>query len=552
MNCEFNTYCTEHFVFYTMTNFSRAHFSEKRLAFLEFTILSKYSIINAMPFYDPILKLMGFNPIVKKDQLRTKTLTLPEMMDELGVRTSSILGSYSQEENPDVMSPDTYIYMQENDGTVRSIVRIFTMPVVATPLRIIPAEGDKGEADFIRSVFFDSPKMGGMTTPLPFVIADMCRAISEGFRLYEKIPQVITQGRWVGKIGWRKLAPRDSLTIKLRSDEHGGFNGAFQQAIFGTKMVQVVLPVEKCLLFTFQKEKHSLYGESILKTAYYHYDKKHKLYYLAHKKAELDAIGLKILKVVSPNLNDEQVKSAETAIEQIGVNTRITMPQGMELEIDRSPSGYNVLDLIEHHDTQMKISALTQATQMGTGQKYSYPYGKGFSYQNTYLSQSIDSIMRSMEHTLNEWAINPLIDWNFNSQAYPKIQFISMTSEIQSLLNDIFYAMLKRREFALPKEFESKVINNIAEKLGLEFTVPTQVDALNAFEGGKKSMSNLLKIPAPITDQKAKVSLSRRYIELKEDPDLLIKMESFGKDFVLNMYKDYGTKLIRQKIPSTS
>ena len=291
-----------------------------------------------MPFYDFILNSFRKPKEALKKEDKTKIMSLTEMMEELGVRSEGVIGSYNEEENPDVLAPDTYIYMQENDGSVRSIVRMFTMPIVATPLKILPGNDDKGEAEFIKSVFMGPIYSGGMSTPLSFVISDMCRAIFEGFRLYEKVPQVIEKGSWKGKIGWRKLAPRDSRTITLRADLHGGFNGARQVAVFGTKSVTSNFPPEKCLLYTFQKEKHPLYGESILKTAYYHYDKKHKLYYLAHKKAEIDAVGLKILKISKAGgVSESERVAAEEAVEQIGINTRLTLPEGFELEINRAP-----------------------------------------------------------------------------------------------------------------------------------------------------------------------------------------------------------------------
>jgi hypothetical protein len=490
-----------------------------------------------MPFYDFLLKpfqraVATNRKVVSKSK---NNITLPEMMNELGVRTSSVLGTYNQEENPDYNAPDTYIYMQDNDGTVRSIVRIFTMPIVATNLSVIPGENDNGEADFIKTVFFGSERQGGMSTTLPFVIADMCRAIFEGFRLYEKVPQIIQEGKWKGKIGWRKLAPRDSTTLTLRTDENGGFNGAHQLATFGSRYVDVELPAAKCLLYTFQKEKHPLYGESILKTAYYHYDKKHKLYYLAHKKAEIDAVGLKILKVSNANKSGPEITAAEEAIEQIGVNTRITMPQGLDLEIDRSPSGYNVLDLIEHHDNQIRYSALTQATSMGVGQKYAYPYGKGYGSQGAYLSQCLQSIMSSMEDTLNSWAVAPLIDWNFNTSSYPKIQFAPLTDEIQLMLSDIFYILIKKKEYTLPAEFETKLIDSVAKRLGIEYKSPDQTDAFKAFEVAKKSMSDTLKIPCPPLTKKIKERLHKKYIQLKDDPELLEKFEVMGKDYILGL-----------------
>ena len=490
-----------------------------------------------MPFYDFILDPLrrAFGPKKKKadEDRQVKIVSLPEMMSELGVRTTAVIGTYHQEENPDALAPETYIFMQENDGTVRSIVRVFTMPIVATLLKVVPGENDKGEADFIRTVFMGPQQSGGMSTPLSFVISDMCRAIFEGFRLFEKVPQVIESGKWKGKIGWRKLAPRDSRTVKLRADKHGGFMGAHQSATFGERTVNVNIPPEKCLLYTFQKEKHLLYGESILKTAFYHYDKKHKLYYLAHNKAEIDAVGLKILKIGQATITEAERTAAEEAVERIGVSTRITLPPGFELEIDRSPTGYNVMSLIEHHDTQIVLSAMAQSTQLGTKQKYAYPYGSGYKMQGLYLSQAISSIMRSMEDTLNQWAVAPLIDWNFGSGSYPKIQFMSLTAETEQLLTDIFYALMKKKDFELPDEVERKIIDSMAEKLGLEYKSPTVKQALKAFENGKRTMSNTLKIPAPVTTKNIKTRLRKKYIQLKDGPDLLIKFESLGKSSAL-------------------
>jgi len=242
--------------------------------------------------------LFDFFKKAKENEERKKPLSIGDLLDELGIaRQSTIIGTYQEEENPDILGPETYIEMQKNDGEVQAVVRIFTLPIKATPFHIIPGKGDTGERDFIEMNLCSPPEMGGMTTPLTFVIADMTRAISEGFRLYEKIAQVYKEGEYKGKVGWRKLAPRDAQTVKLLSDSHGGFNGAKQTAMFGSNLIDTVIPPEKCMLYTFQKEKHWLYGESILKTAFYHYDKKHKLLYISYKKAEIESLGLKILKI---------------------------------------------------------------------------------------------------------------------------------------------------------------------------------------------------------------------------------------------------------------
>lgn len=481
-----------------------------------------------------------------------KIIPITELMGELGVRTSSTIGTYETEENPDKRTIEHYLAMQDNDGTVRAITRLFSMPIQGTQIKILAAEGDKGEAEFIENVFLGQQHTGGMTTSLPFVIADMTRAIFEGFRLYEKVPQIITDGKYKGLIGWRKLAPRDSVTLELRSDSTGGFNGARQRAYFGGKFVDIILPPEKCILFTFQKERHPLYGESILKTAWYHYDKKHKLYYLAHKKAEIDAVGLKILKISKPT-SEAEVSAAEETIDTIGVNSRVTIPPGFELEVNRSSaSGYDVLPLIEHHDTQMMLSVLAQATQLGTKTTYGYTYGAGFKTQGEFIIQMLQSIMSSMEDTLNQWAVAPLIDWNFGTACYPKIKLMPLQDSLRSYLLDLFEKIATKDPSNISPEFIDELSKEAAEMLGLDIENVTatgktivekkEIDAakkaLELFEDAKRKEADIYKKPAPSTDKEMKVKIIARARELDGDASFDVTFRRMGTQYAIKYFKN--------------
>ncbi len=488
-----------------------------------------------MAFYSFITdRIFPKKKTIREEQ---KVLSLKDMMDELGVRTTATIGTYEEEERPDSLTIDNYITMQDNDGTVRAITRLFSLPIQSTPIKILPGVKDNGERDFIESVFLGPQKAGGMSTPLPFIIADMTRAIFEGFRFYEKVPQIIKEGKYKGKIGWRKLAPRDAKTIKLRSDQNGGFLGAHQLAYFGNKFVDVDIPKEKSILFTFQREKHPFYGESLLKTAWYHYDKKHKLYYLAHKKAEIDAVGLKILKLGKP-FSESEVSAAETAVESIGINSRVTLPAGFELEVNRAPSGYDVLKLIDHHDTQIALSTLTQAMQLGSKGKYNYPYGSGYTIQSNFIIQMIQSVMKNMEDTLNEWAVAPLIDWNFNKGSYPKIKLMPLRDRTEQYLMNIFDKLISKdpATYASPA-FVNKLSNEVAEMMGLEIKEDLDQDALKAFESGKKKESDKRKIPAVPTSEKTKALIKEKSIQLKDDPYFLEKFETMGRNFAIKHLK---------------
>ncbi len=489
-----------------------------------------------MAFYSFITNKFKKEKKVENRNETPRPLSLKEMMEELGIRTEATIGSYEDEERPDKITIDNYIQMQDNDGTVRAITRLFSLPIQSTPIKILPGDKDKGERDFIEAVFLGPRYSGGMSTPLPFIIADMTRALFEGFRFYEKIPQIIENGKYKNKIGWKKLAPRDAKTLTLRADKNGGFMGAHQTAIFGTKSVDVNIPPEKSMLFTFQRERHPLYGESILKTAWYHYDKKHKLYYLAHKKAEIDAVGLKILKLGKP-FSEQEVSKAEEAVDTIGVNSRVTLPTGFELEVDRSPSGYDVLKLIEHHDSQIALSTLTHALQLGSKGTYNYPYGKGYSSQSSYIIHMIHSIMKNMEDTLNEWAVAPLIDWNFNNDSYPKIKLMPLKDNIQQQLINIFEKLISKDPSFISPGFANELSNEVAQTLGLEIKENTNKDAFNSFESGKRKEYDRKKKPAIATPEDIKNKIKKQAVKLQDDSYFLEKFEAMGRSFAIEQLK---------------
>lgn len=484
-----------------------------------------------MPWYNFLIKKKEPEKKKESEDNDRRVLTIQEFMNELGLARSGVIGAYQDEENPDDLGPETYIAMQHNDGQIQAIVRLLSLPIQATPISIIPGPGDKGERDFIETVFMGPEFMGGMTTPLPFIIADMTRAIFEGFRVYEKVAYIIKEGPYKEKIGWKKLAPRDATTVALRADDKGGFNGVHQRCTFGAETVNVNIPSEKCVLFTFQKEKHWLYGESILKAAYYHYDKKHKLYYIAHKKAEIEALGLKILKI-NQNLSSSERESAENVVDTIGVNSRITLPPGIELEIDRSTGGFDVMPLVDHHNNQMSISALTQIISQI---KYAYPYGKG-TEQSKYLSLSLHAIMRQMEATLNTYAVAPLIDWNFATKSYPQIKLQDLTDEVQMLLAKVFDQIIKRKEIPISDDFVEEVTQKIAQKMDLEWAKPKKEKAisknLDAFERGKLQTANTLGISAPSTPKKIK----NKILNMDDSPDIEKKCFDMGCQYI------YGKK----------
>jgi len=142
-----------------------------------------------------------------------------------------------------------------------------------------------------------------------------------------------------------------------------------------------------------------------------------------------------------------------------------------------------------------------------------------------------------MEATLNTYAVAPLIDWNFKTQAYPEIRFEKLADASIAFLRDVFNQIMKAGH-ELPDGFINEVVTETAKTLKLKWAVENKEDDLNkkaylAFERGKKLKADKLEIDAPKTPRK----LKEQILKLKIQPDLDSKCFKLGEKFTNVIYK---------------
>jgi hypothetical protein len=230
----------------------------------------------------------------------------------------------------------------------------------------------------------------------------------------------------------------------------------------------------------------------------------------------------------------------------------VTLPPGFELEVNRASVGFDVLPLIEHHDTQMMLSTLAQAAQMGTKSKYAYTYGAGYTTQGEFIIQMLHSIMKSMEDTLNQWAVNPLIDWNFTTPVYPRIKLMPLQDNVRTYLLGLFEKIVTKDPTKLSPEFVDKLAREVAERLGFDVqdsaaTGATPVEkiestaakkALELFEEGKRKEADIYKKPAPSTDKETKAKILNRARELEGDASFDSTFRKMGTQYTIKCLKE--------------
>lgn len=348
--------------------------------------------------------------------------------------------------------------MVDNDGTAEAMYNLLTWPIMQAARHFEVDEGGSAELKLVEENFDKPAFAGGLTYPMDLLISDHLRSYIDGFRFYEKVWQI-----YDGQVRYRKIAPRDAETMTLLRDENGGFAGGRQRTWNGKAYVDKIIEIERAYLFTYAKERSYLYGRSPFTSAYYHYDRKHKLYYLQQLSGEVGAIPGKVLQVPDNILSDARKKQeALAAVDGFG-----GIDSGMLIGKDWNLTPFNSdpVDLqkgIDHHDTLMARSILSQFIVLAGSSTGSYSLGE--SDKENFL-MALQGVMKQIEHHFNTYVIPQLIDFNFGSGVYPRLKFEDISNNTKKIMGDAFTAILGRPD--LP----GYVIEGIAEQVGQELGI---------------------------------------------------------------------------------
>jgi len=371
--------------------------------------------------------------------------------------------------NTDKVTVADLVKMRKEDGTASALYNIMTLPIMANPwdIEADPEDVDGVQAKFIKEAFSRPSYRGGMSTPFSLVIADALRAVLEGYRLFEKVYAINDDG----KIVYRKIASRDNSTISILMDDRGGFNGAKQQAYIGGKFDTVIIPRDRCFLFTFGKEKNWLTGESAFSAAYYHYDKKHRAYYLAHQALQQFAIPPKVGIAPAGTKNQTDIDDAVAVLDNLAVNSSAALPNGWDVKALTATGRVDPLQLIDHHDAAMARSILAHFIMLGSG-------GSTGSWalssdQSDMFILALRGLMDNLEEHITAYLVADLIDYNFEVPHYPKFRFADLTTQTTNLVKEAFMKIMEKD----PSKVNDFVIEGVVKRMAelLEIDIPEEV-----------------------------------------------------------------------------
>lgn len=287
---------------------------------------------------------------------------------EVGSSSPSPFTSFTRQEyNPLLMGLSglqMFDKMRKSDGTVRGSIRAIKTPALSGRWFVEATKVDEDLHDVMAEatawIWRNLTEL--MSISWPQVLTEALLMCDFGYFMFEKVwENRVIDGEM--RTVLTKLAPRHPMDVAdWKYDKHGGPAGVWMYCEVDNQNPQgkKYIPIEKLLVFTFDREAGNIEGISVLRSAYKHWYYKEQLYKIDAIQKERHGIGIPVIKLPM-GYKDEDKRIAEELGRNIRTNERahIVLPPGWELamlKLEGQP--VDALKSIEHHNAAIRENIL--------------------------------------------------------------------------------------------------------------------------------------------------------------------------------------------------
>lgn len=259
-----------------------------------------------------------------------------------------------------------------------------------------------------------------------------------------------------GKLGWRKWPVRaqDSL-VGWESDDNGGISGMRQKV---EARPQVVIPIEKALLFRTNTAKGNPEGRSLLRNAYRAWFMKKRIEEIEAIGIERDLAGLPVAWVDPRYLADGatmEEKGLLQAVTNIVQSIKRNQTEGIVFPLDYDEHGHKTIDLTllssggsRQFDTDKIVSRYNQQIAMSVLADFLLLGHEGVGSQALGSSKidlwmmAVEALAINIAETVNQHAIPRLLRLNgMKVERLPELHYGSVETKDLKVLGDFIKAM---------------------------------------------------------------------------------------------------------------
>jgi len=345
---------------------------------------------------------------------------------------------------PDLLTPFqrtlTYGSMM-NDAGVNVSIRVAKMPVLGAEFYVEPHSAEPIDIEIAQ--FITANLMEGMSAPFLTALDDILYMYVDGYSVMEKVYEMRTWSANAKGANSRqytmlkKLGVRPASTAKeINYDDNGGPAEFIQSAIRASGQPQdVTLPVQKIIIFTFQKRGGDLSGKSLLRTAYPHWYYKSHFYKIDAVQKERHSIGVPRGKLL-PGYNQNDKIIMRTLLRNLRINEEAFVMQTPNIEIDFIKVESQLVDVLasaKEHNAMILLNVLAQFILLGLE---SSGGGRATAGAGTDLfMKSLKYVANYITDQINMYLIPELVVWNYPTTNFPKLKVrnIGDTRDLQML-----------------------------------------------------------------------------------------------------------------------
>lgn len=347
---------------------------------------------------------------------------------------SSYLLKYIREYNPDVLVRrkggfKVYDAMRQDDA-IKAALYLKKQAVLASGWYMEPVTDSPGD---VKVAEFVEDALNALDGTFDGFLHQVMSALDYGFSITEIVWRMVEEGPWSGKVGIQALKGKQPHTFRFERDKYGNLlpRGLVQE-IMGS---EVPLPIDKFVVWTYQKEFGNWYGTSDLRSAYPAWWAKDSISKFWNIYLERFGHPLTIGKYTNP----DHKGLLEDVLDNIQARTSITHEEGAYdisfLEpARRSTSDYQTA--LEYYNRNIARSILIPDRLMAGGETGAYSQAQIHFDVFLWVVQRLRQELA--ESVVQEQLIKRLVRYNFANAELPRFKFNPMTDDQRVELAKIF------------------------------------------------------------------------------------------------------------------
>ena len=361
--------------------------------------------------------------------------------------------------NPDTLVGRKGFYMYDQmriDDQVKACLTLKKFATLAPSYQIIPASDDEQDIEIAEFVEYCFEKMQGNLTDS---ILEIMTALDYGFSISEINYKTFDSGVHQGKIGIKNIKTKKPHYYNFAVDE---FSNLLPNGIqYNQSGKDVRYPINKFIIFSYNKEFGNHYGTSDLRPAYRGYWSKDVLIKMwniyLERFANPTAIGK--YKANDPNARN----NLRNILNNISANTNITHREGeydiQFLESNRNATG-DFETALNFYNKAIARSILIPDRLMAEGDTGAYAQAK--IHFDVFLFVISKLRLDIEDNVMGEQLIRRLVAYNYsNVETLPHFKFNPMTDEQKMALNAMFVDAVMKGVIAPTIDDENQLRNSL-------------------------------------------------------------------------------------------